>query len=72
VEQFEGWRPSAAKAVFKTGSYRSGEPLRHPKSSVFSQGSEAAPFQKQLKLTHHAMFGCDIRLAYSTVTADLN
>ena len=34
VAQFENCRPSAAKALFKYRSYRSGEPLRHPKSSA--------------------------------------
>jgi hypothetical protein len=40
----------------KEDSYRSGKPLRHPKSSArasFSASSEAAPFQNRFNPHHH-------------------
>jgi hypothetical protein len=55
--QFEKHVPAAAKAAIeKQERCRSAEALRHPKPmtlSGFSANCEAAPFQSELKLTHH-------------------
>src|SRR5208282_5463667 len=48
--------PQRLKPHSKQGGYRSGEPLRHPKSSAtstFSASCEAVPFQSRFKLHHY-------------------
>jgi hypothetical protein len=68
VVQFENCHPSAAKAATKNRtSYRSGEPLRHPKSSAtsgFSTKCKAVRFQNRFKLRHYPR---ELRVAESAM-----
>ena len=56
VAQFERTFPQRLKPNSEQGSYRSGKPLRHPKSTARSTSSascEAGPLQSKFQLSHY-------------------